>query len=314
MDKKFLCLIPLVAMGLASCTDTSQLYAPGQFLGGTYESHEYAVWEGSTKQAYQNNIAYQVTLQNEKKGYFCGNGSYGSGTECWGYDQAKAWHPEWFKNSAGNELLWGFPDSPSDIIHPEKPGEWVDNSSLYEVIYSQNKRLDRFYEKFSRGYLSKFYNGQIKCNGWSYYAMAVISNQGYGTMFPYELNKAEYFGTSLLVSTNHSTFPSSNRVVEANIHFTFYKYAMDGGLIGHKVTLNDVHLSCDASAARTSFVGFSFADAGIDPKSIVGMSVTWDLVKDSGFEVGQITNDFSQGENHDGLSIYEVFFPDSVWL
>ena len=301
-------ILSLCSIGcLASCADTAQLYERDAFMGGTYVEHVYNVWEGQTKQGY-NNIVFSKTLDNVKGGYFCGSGRYDTAKNCYGYGQAKSWYPQYFKNSQGKDLYWGTELGISDIV-PGAVGQYADNSSLYDIVYSQSKRLDRLYEKFSRGYLSKLYNGQIKCNGWSYYAMAVVSNEGFGTMFPYELKNAEYFATSLLVSTDY-TPAGVGRIVRVNPHFTFYKYA-SAGLEGYKVTLNDVHLSCNAGAALTSLVGFRFADVGINPESIVGFSLTYDFIEDMG--APSATNDFSVEGIHDGVSVYEVLFPDSVW-
>ncbi|MCR5348573.1 MAG: hypothetical protein K6E59_03080 [Bacilli bacterium] len=305
MNKRWF-LLSCLTVVLTSCVDTQQLYPLGAYMGGEYVEHVYDVWEGQTKQGFEN-IVYSKTLTNEEHGYFCGSGKHETAYQCCGYDQAKAWHPSYFKNAQGRDLYWGTERGLSDI-NPGAPGAYVDNSGLYDIIYSQNKRLDRYYENFSRGYLSKLYNGQIKCNGWSYYAMAVVSDQGFGTVFPYELKTAEYFATSLLVSTDY-TPSGQGRIVVADIDFTFYKYAADG-LEGYKVTLADVYLSCNAGAALTSLVGFTFDDVGISPEAIMGLSLTWRLKQD---EVGA-TNDFSDTEkHHDGLSIYEVLFPDSTW-
>lgn len=223
--------------------------------------------------------------------------------------QAKAWHPEYFRTKEGKELIWGNGDG-SDIV-PGAAGVYVDNSSLYETVYSQHYRLDRFYENFSRGYLSKLYNGQIKCNGWSYYAMVVVSDEGFGSMFPYELKSAEYFATSILAGTDYEI---GRRVVQADVEYTFYKYGKSG-LEGYQVTLKDVLLSCNSAAANTSLVGFRFADAGFSPESIVGFSVKWGFVADRSLsDQGiAISGDFKKEGQHDGLALYEVIMPDSVW-
>lgn len=307
MNKHSIVFAALAALALTSCVDTEQLYARDAYLGGTYVGHEYNVWEGSTKDAYKNHIVYEKTLQNENNGYFCGTGNYVTPSQCYGNEQAKSRHPEWFKTKEGKDLYWGYGDGHVDIINAGA-GVYVDNSPLYDIIYSQHHRLDRFYENFSRGYLSKLYNGQIKCNGWSYYAMAVLSDEGYGTIFPYELSSAEYFATSLLVSTDDES--GGGRVVTVTVHATFYKYNAQGALEGYKVTMPNMGLSCNAGAALTSLVGFTFKDAGINPTGIVGMSLTWDLVHDS----HPCVSDFKKDGKHDGLSVYEVLFPDSTWL
>ena len=243
------------------------------------------------------------------EGYFSGSGNTGQENlaSCNGYGQAKRYHPDYFKLSDGTELAWGGGD-PSDIV-PGEYGAWADNSPLYNRVYSQNKRLDRFYEGFSRGFVSKFYNGQIKCDGWSYYAMAVLSPEGYGTMFPHELVSSEYFAMAVLMGTDYFDHAPA-RVAVADIDVTFYKYSNDGrSLVGYQVLLDDVNLSCNNSSSKTSLVGFTFADVGIDPKGIVGMSMNWGLVEDP----TGAGDDFGAEGYHDGICLYEVLFPDSTW-
>ena len=314
MNKRVLPLT-LFALLACSCADTNRLYRPDEYLSGTFVEHVYNTWESGTKEGHEN-IEYKVTLENNEKGYFNGSGVYAKPTDCYGYGQAKQWHPDWFKNSQGGNLYWGHRDGVSDIL-AGPIGKYVDNSPLHDLVYSQNKRLDQVDEGFSRGVLSKLYNGQIKCNGWSYLAMALTSYEGFGTMFPRELKTAEYFATSLLVATAYEetktegghTF-SVGRVVSVNVEFTFYKYATRGGLVGYQVNLPDVKLSCNAGAAYTSLVGFRFEDAKIDPRSIVGFSMDWTIES----EYEGISGDFSTEGYHDGLAVYEVFLPDSTWF
>ncbi len=307
--------LPLLLLGLtlASCTDTSQLYNPADYLSGTFVEHCYNIWEGSTKKGHES-IVQSTTLaqlpferDQDAHGYFSGSGRVGQEylSSCYGYGQAFVYHPDYFVNEEGKTLYWG-KEGISDIV-PGEIGGWADNSSLYNIVYSQNKRLDRRYEDFSRGFLSKLYNGQIKCNGWSYYAMAVLSPEGYGTMFPYELSASEYFAVSILMGTDDER---SARVAVADLDFTFYKYSDDGtSLLGYQVNLEDVNLSCNNGSSNTSLVGFTFADAGFSPKGIVGMSMNWNLVDDP----TGASDDFSAEGYHDGICLYEVFFPDSTW-
>lgn len=305
MNKSRLPLCALLLFALVSCADTDQLYEPGAYLSGPFVDHVYNTYDHGTKEGAKN-IVYDKTLSLGEHGYFAGSGQYDQSRQCYGYAHAKSMHPSWFKNKDGNDLYWGMEIGHSDIV-PGAIGAYADNSPLYDVIYSQNKRLDRFYERFSRGYLSKLYNGQIKCNGWSYYAMMLLSQDGFGTVFPYELKSAEYFATSILVATDKEN--DNGRVVMVDVDFTFFKYTDNGDLAGYKVTVDDVRLSCNAGAAYTSLVGFTFEDAGINPESIVGLSITWRLEND----VEGVSNDFSAPGYHDGLAVYELFFPDSVW-
>ena len=313
MNKRLHLPILLCALTLASCTDTSQLYNPSDYLSGTFVEHCYNVWEGSTKTGHSSIVHSKMLFQlpfekdSQAKGFFAGSGRTGQEylNVCYGYGQAFTYHPDYFLNDEGKTLYWG-KEGISDIV-PGEIGGWADNSSLYNLIYSQNKRLDRRYEEFSRGFLSKLYNGQIKCNGWSYYAMAVLSPEGYGTMFPYELVSSDYFAMAVLMGTDDER---SARVAIADFDITFYKYSDDGtSLLGYQVLLSEVNLSCNNGSSNTSLVGFTFADAGIDPKGIVGMSMNWNLV----YDPTNPSDDFTKEGYHDGICLYEVFFPDSTW-
>ncbi len=317
MNKKRLLFLLTLPCLLASCEDTADLFDMTKTETGAYVEHVYNRYDAGTKEA-SGKIRSAITLQNQKSGYFCGSGVHNRASDCYGYGQAYEWHADkgWFTNSRGQDLIWGLGDG-DDIIEG-RAGVWQDNSPLFESVYSQNKRLDRFYEGFARGYLSRLYNGQIKCNGWSYYAMAVVSDEGFGTIFPYELHSAEYFATSLLVSTDYTPAPKylgedTGRVVCCDIDFTFLKYDASGELVGHKVTLDDVYLSCNGGAKYTSLVGFTFADAGISPSGIVGLSVNWRIENEVTTEKGKPTNHFADDGYHDGLSLYEILFPDSQW-
>ena len=70
-----------------------------------------------------------------------------------------------------------------------------------------------------------------------------------------------------------------------------------------------MNLSCNNGSSNTSLIGFTFADAGIDPKGIVGMSINWELVEDP----AGASDVFSEQGYHDGICVYEVLFPDSTW-
>lgn len=312
--RKPLFLLALFSLSLASCADTDQLYDANAYRTGTFEDHVYKVWEGETLQAYAQTTQGK-TLKHDAQGYFNGSGRYEvTDTTCslYGYKDAQTRHPNWFITPENQPLYWGGPgDAFDDIMDHHNSTGWVDNSSLYDKIYSQNKRLDRFYPKFSRGYLSKLYNGQIKCDGWSYLALVLAESKGFGTMFPYELASAEYIAFPLLVGTGESPREGGfRRIVSLDIHFTFYKYAdTPSGLAGYKVTCSDVELQCNCGSAYTSLMGFTFADAGLDPRGIVGMSITYDVKNDP----RGLNADFSTEGPHVGLCVYEMLVPDSTW-
>ena len=145
--------------------------------------------------------------------------------------------------------------------------------------------------------------------------MVLISSEGYGTLFPYELGEANYFAMSVRAGSDVDQTGSHGRVVSMDIGVTFLKLNQDNSLKAERVNLNSVYLNCNYSSEVTSLVGFTFADVGIDPRGIVGMSVDYRLTGDGAFAVGtEVTDNFADKEKgHVGLCMLEVLFPDSVW-
>ena len=318
MLKKSRVVLLLSALLLCSCADTSELYPYGAYLQPELVDNVYKTYEGKTKEASLSPVSTKV-LQNEKNGYFNGSGlttSLDSNPDlAYGFAQAKAWHPSYFKEG-GRDLYWGHGDGHSDVVSGTLPGQWIDQSSLYGISYSQTKKLVRNYPGFSRGVLSKLYNGQVMCNGWSYFALAALSHEGFGTMFPYELTSASYFAMVLRGGSDINKQTEGNgRIVSFDINVTFFKLNASNELVGQTVTLESVFLQANRSSNLTSLVGFTFADAGIVPAGIVGMAISSTLTGDGHFEVGvDVTDDFEdKTKGHDALCITEILFPDSSW-
>ncbi len=298
---------------LASCTDTSELYPGNAYVGQDFIANRYHEWPASLKGV--TNLT-SVTLHNEQTGYFNGSGKHDTPRDNRGFDQAKEWHPNWFKNPDGTQLYWVDPVIGSDIINGGV-GEYRDQSPLYGTVYSQTKKLTRINSAFSKGYLSKLYNGQVRCNAWSYYSMVLLDKEGYGTFFPSELNTAEYFAFSARGGRNSNDGGVGN-VVTFGINVTFYRYKEDGKtLVSNTVVLEDVQLQANYSSEFTSLVGFKFSDAGINPKGIVGMSMSLAALNDP-YQDGEgrgSSCDFSDNETyHTGLCLLEVLLPDSTWF
>ena len=304
--------ISFAVAALASCADTSELYPGNAYIGGVFIQNRYHEWPENMKEASKQSTK---TLKNEMTGYFNGSGKFDSPKDCKGYDQAKEWHPSYFKNEDGSTLYWTDPASGSDIINAGV-GNYQDQSALYGIVYSQTKKLSRTNAAFSKGYLSKLYNGQVRCNGWSYYSWVVLDQEGYGTMFPGELNTAEYFAFVARGGRDTEDGGKGN-VVTFGINVTFYRYKDDGKtLIGNTVILEDVKLQANFASNWTSLVGFRFEDAGINPRGIVGMSLNITALDDPYRDGADVSSmDFTDGKKiHTGLCLMEVLLPDSTWF
>ncbi len=305
MNKKFALLaLPFFLLGC----DTTELYPGDAYIDTEFTNNRYNHYDDGMLKANKTVVA---TLQNAEDGYFNGSGVCDEPSDCRGYNQAKQWHPDYFKNSQGADLRWE-----PDIENPGV-GVWSDQSALYDVVYSQTKKLGRLHNGFREGYLSKLYNGQVRCNAWGFYSLVCLDEDGYGTLFPAELLDGEYFAFACRGGSNS---PDGNvgRVSSFDINVTFYKYADDlETLVGETVSLVDVKLQTNYSAEATSLVGFDFADANIDPSGIVGMSVDFaceDVYVDKEGEKHVSSTDFdSDSPYYIGLMLLEVLIPDSSW-
>lgn len=305
MNKKLVLLaLPFLLFGC----DTAELYPGDAYIDPEFVNNRYNTYDEGLKEASKTVVA---TLNNEENGYFNGSGVYEQPSDCRGYNQAKQWHPDYFKNSKGDDLRWE-----PDIENPGV-GVWSDQSALCDVVYSQTKKLSRLHDGFRKGYLSKLYNGQVRCNAWGFYSLVCLDGDGYGTKFPAELLEGDYFAFACRGGSNS---PDGNvgRVSTFDINITFYKYASDlETLVGETVSLLNVKLQTNYSAEATSLVGFDFADANIDPSGIVGMSMDFtceDTYVDSDGVSHVTSTDFdSESDYYIGLMLLEVLIPDSRW-
>ena len=309
MNKRVVLLLPLMALSVIACRDTSELYAGHAYVGGEFLKNHYSYYDPAIENA-EIEIKQEYNLVNDENAsarYFNGSGDYTEASRITGFGQAASWHPNDF---AG--LEWT-----PDIINPGV-GVWADQSSLIGKAYGQTKKMALINDKFGRGILSKLYNGQIRCDAWSSYAVVELDKTGYGTIFPAELQSARYFA----FAARGGSDGGRGRLTTFDVQVTFYKRAGNkaAGLVAYRFNLDDVILQTNNSSNYTSLIGFYFdevGDASFDPNGIIGMSVTYSLAHDEFIEEGETvhpSDDFKDDEKyHTSLMLYEVFFPDSNW-
>ncbi len=308
-------LLACAAASLASCVDTSELYPAGQYYGGDFMNNWYSIFDSRLKKASEENVKKSWTLENEEHGYFDGSRVIGEDptpASIAGWNQFHTWHAkdagtlQWtYSGTIGSDIVSG------DIIN-HGVGVDVDQSPLYDKVFSQAKKLSRVSSSFSRGILSKLYNGQVRCDGWSSLSLIELDQSGYGSMFPMELGKATYFCFAARGGSDTSD-SGIGRITTFDIHVSFYKVNGDG-YDCYTVNLNDVLLQANYSSNATALVGFYFSDIGLDPAGIVGMSMTFDLVDDTNILGVPTSSDFTdKSEFHTALMVLEVLFPDSSW-
>ncbi len=306
MNKRRLIALGLICLGLVSCADSKELYDGDAYVAPIFKDNRYNHYDDGLKEAKLNPIS-KIDLTNgiNKGQYFNGSGSYSKVSDCTGFNQAYSKNPKDFLNSKGEKLLWE-----PDIVN-SKVGEWVDQSSLYDVAYGQTKKLARVSPSFRNGYLSKLYNGQVRCNAWSSYSLVELDESGYGTRFPLELADAKYFAFSARGGSD-TTDSGKGRITTFDINVTFYKLDKDNNYTSYIFCLKEVKLQTNFSAEFTSLVGFYFDDIDFDPKGVVGMSIDYKLINDD-TTYQTISNFDIESPNYVGIMLLEVFFPDSTW-
>ncbi len=323
--KKLLLALSLIgAASLASCADTSELYPTGQYVGGGYESfisNRYNVWDDGIRNA-TTKIIYNVNSTiDETTGqpaYFSGSGNNeapaGDMYSSNGYGQMKERYPEYAKYN-GEDLPWLYEGD--DMIH-SKPGSYTDQSPMIGKNWTQTMKMSNISKKFSRGILSRLFNGQVRCNAWSSYAYLEIDRSGFGRQLPAEMLSGKYFAFTARAGTSVEA-TQVMRVSVFDIDVSFYKYKVEtSSYERYSFKMSNIHLYNNASYG-VSLVGFPFEPYGFDPVGVVGMSISFDLVNDPGYtttdNLDNPIGDPEEGnyDTHIALMITEVFFPESKW-
>lgn len=180
--------------------------------------------------------------------------------------------------------------------------------------YGYAKALSKVDSSFSYGYLSKLYDGRVRCDG--YYALSrlQLDKQGYTTIFPKELNSYHLFAFAARGGTDcertFSTFPTIEMCI------TFYSYDYNDNIYDAYVFNTGEFQLITNAGGGTYFVNFYFDEVmGASYQTIMNrvkaMSLTFSL-KESIYD--DLSDDMTkEGVGHFALMLYEVMLPDSTW-
>jgi hypothetical protein len=324
-NKWMLIALPVIAMALASCADTDQLYHGDKYIGGDFINNHYDIWDSNLQAVTTAKATYDVhgktATQESVRFEGSGNKANPSGSGQDGCGDLRAKHVD-AVTVDGVQLPWLY--NGLDISNPggDNAGKLADNSLFEKNQFTQNKKLSLIDSSFSYGILSKLYNGQIRCDDWNSYAYLELDETGYGAMFPKELVSSQYFG--MVVRGGSNTPYGTGRLSDFDITVNFYKHPYTKGYEKYAFTFPSVRLETNISAEFTALVGFYWSDFNFDPKGIVGLSVTYSVPSDGDFVTAEdptaarakyptYTN---MSETHDYylcLMLYEIMLPDSTW-
>ena len=191
--------------------------------------------------------------------------------------------------------------------------------------FGRNNNLTKIDESFAYGYLSKLYDGRVRCEGKFQLSRVQLDKYGYATYFPKKLVNYKYFAFSLRGATdyeNSSTDPSPLRgtvYIDANI--SFYRHIVNStqyDVVTFK--LLNIPIPCD-NGGDTNLVTIYLADDMVidgvlnrnyyyDISDAVAMSFDYELktTRDDLSDDSQVEKD-----HHFAVMLYEVLLPKSSW-
>ena len=170
-------------------------------------------------------------------------------------------------------------------------------------------------DKFSYGYLSKLYDGKLKCDGIHQTMLRVQLNKtGYGTFFPKEFITSESFAFALRGATTIDYASDTERVksVYINAVFKFYVRRENTNIYDqYNMSFDNLEIQSDNHGATT------YVSCLADMDIITGadaMSFEYSLVDPSQYTKWDVTDDYTVKEKeHFAVMMYEVLFPHSKW-
>lgn len=209
------------------------------------------------------------------------------------------------------------------IVNPMKFSIGIPNNGSsygFEV-----KNLIEEEDKFSYGYLSKLYDGRLRCDGLTTRSRVQLNKTGYGTFFPKEYRGSESFAFALRGATtipfpdnDHDATRKSYTNIRIDATFKFY-IRQEGTNVYDEVdfVFNDLKISSD-NHGSTTYVEVIFDDEirealyGADAMSFeYNLS---DLSQYNGYEItDDYTSDLENAKYHFAIMLYEILLPGSVW-
>lgn len=195
-----------------------------------------------------------------------------------------------------------------------------DNPEYVGVQYGPTKKMSSIDSTFSRGYVSKLFDGQMFCNGDYELSRVQIDEGGFGTMFQKEVvsQNGAYFALNFKGSGNFIA-DSSVRVrahyLKIDLHVSFYLKTGNGyKQVRVSNVIEKVPANANESYSDKAYVFYAFSLAGndIDITRCAGVSISYDLLEvDVGYDgEDKYEND---GTIERSLMLYEMLMPKTVW-
>lgn len=303
MKKQSLILL-LMFPFLTSCSKTSDLYKDFLYNSPNFMENYYSETSGVREK--QINSEEKVTLLDM-------NSEYGK---------------EYAEDHKGEKLGEFDSFDGLDYILPEDnpnnlPWETIMDDKSGE--FGRNNNLSRISDSFAYGYLSKLYDGRVRCESKYQLSRLQIDKYGYATFFPKKLANFKYFAFALRGATDYDNTtkdPSPLKgTIYLDLHISFYKH-IDNSEKYDLMTFDFLNLNipCDNGGSTNlvsvylteehSYMGEKWWTVLYDLKNTVAMSLTYEL-KTTRLDLSDDRNE--EKEHHFAVMLYEVMLPQSSW-
>lgn len=285
-----LTLIPLLGIILAACGTTRELYEDGRFNSANFDYNYYTDWNHVDEITPNKTFTYKVTPVVSDTPYI--NVDPTNKTRIAGLRE---------EDQMYNDTLLDW-----NIDYPTED---------FGKGYGPTKNLTTIDNSFAYGYLSKLYDGRVRCDGFYTRSRVQLDASGYGTFFPKALTSYKYFAFTARGGTGKQYENVLNIDIKINYHLSFYvRNSETRSYVRYNFNMNNVPLQTN-NGGRTSINLFYFEDVlgeNWDKALVntVAMSLTFDIASNP---YDDLVADRNSGKCHFALMLYEVMLPDSTW-
>ena len=283
MKRRYLTLLMFIPF-LAGCTKTDELYANYAYNSSNFMENYYTEHNGVDQLKVATN--QEFTLQN----------SYGY--------------------NSSNSLKYVRP-----VDNPESY-PWAETPENYSQEYGRHNNLTGIDSSFAYGYLSKLYDGRVRCESKYELSRVQLDRTGYATFFPKKLENYRLFAFSLRGATDFykDNLPSPfGGKCKIDINIKFYKHILNSDQYDvATLKLDNVEIPVDAGGS-TNLVTVYLADDNADgTRTLLYAPITETVAMSFDFSLKTTVPGLSddskiESDHHFAVMLYEVLFPKSTW-
>lgn len=294
MKKCFkLLILPAIACLLSSCGQSvKELYKSDEYITGDFNSNYYTSWNGveNINPIHENVYEVEPSIHEKRSEKIDGLKTYINEKGVLSGDQY---------DEDGNIYSWIDDDPQTKSTNP--------------IGYGPNKCLSQIDKSFSYGYLSKLYDGRVRCDGYYAKSRVQLNKTGYATFFPKALYSYKYLAFALRGGTTCERSFDTNPLLDIKLSL-FVHSPIDNTYDKFVFDMKNIPIQTN-NGGNTSLVYFYFDNIlgsswSTLLKDTTAMSFEYSLTS---IKYSDISDDKNVEGHHFALMLYEMMLPDSTW-